>query len=88
MGFNSGFKGLMFNVQQRSANLKYRIIYSCASYGHSTNTLNSMNSLDSVKEKEFTFSVTNLFMFMYLHRASWHSSTTLTEGFSVLFPQF
>ena len=25
-------------------------------------------------------------MFMYLHRASWHSSATLT-GFSVLFPQ-
>jgi hypothetical protein len=26
-------------------------------------------------------------MFMYLHRASWHSSATLTEVFSILFPQ-
>jgi hypothetical protein len=28
-----------------------------------------------------------LCMFIYLHRASWHSSDTLTEVFSVLFPQ-
>ena len=30
-------------------------------------------------------SMYSYFMFMYLHRASWHSSTTLTEGFPCFF---